>query len=234
MPALTLEVPGYSSMNGTYDHDFATAETRYQLTAARFDGVIVVAPHIETAYYEYTDNIEPFTLDSGRLAIRYGDRDPSVKPHRFADWDRLTRRNRPTVNGVQLLGGTIVTIAKAYLGVDRPIRAHKLGIGVHRDLDGRAVPAPDATATRVASVLAALARHWAGLPPTDLAELRTAAGRQVAAGYWADAGRALAKTREQIAALREREQLLIRERATLSALVPPEHDERTPLPPSRP
>ncbi|MEH1124784.1 hypothetical protein [Micromonospora sp. CPCC 206061] len=161
MPTFIGLVPGYGASTITFDDDLTIGATRYHLSGPRVHGVVVAVPLLDTPTQQ------PGT---GRLAMVFGDGPP---PPPGADPDTFRRRvDRPTANGLRLTGTTTVEIARAAPAVR--VSTHDLGVSVTRETPDGARPAPAATADRVASVLALLARHFSHRHLTVLARLHTA------------------------------------------------------------
>lgn len=170
--------------------DYATGATVYRVTAPRVAGSFTVLA--DQRSYESTMDVDTplvrVVYGRGALDYVYGDR----------------HEDRPVVNGVRLVGGTVVDTTK--------LRAH-LADGAWapgRRLDGRDVaafrstglytsrPAPPATERRTAVIIEALLCHWLTRP--DNLALRLAAAHHRAQRATRELCRAIEKRREDIAA----------------------------------
>jgi hypothetical protein len=219
MGPFTVLAPGYGAVTIDYEHDFSSGATRYHVGGARFSGVVTVAPCIVRP--RYWDN-PPVGLqvDTGQLDIVFGDGPPDIPTLPLASAYYLDRPNRPTVNGMRLVGALALDIAAA-AGTTEPIRHRDLGVAVYRETTGRGgAPVPDVTADRCTAVLAVLARNWSSRPESDLARLRTAAAARIAGPLLATAHDEWASSAAEYAELTARWAVIAADCAALHTLIP--------------
>ncbi|MFG2042197.1 hypothetical protein [Dactylosporangium sp. NPDC048998] len=154
---LPLPLP-YGPLTVLETIDTATGAVRYLVSARRLSGVFVFRPHL--------DRDVPVP---SRVAVEYGDGPDDH--HRPGD-----RVDRPSVHGIDLIGGTVIDPTTT-----EPLTRHD--ITVHRatgPLTSR--PVPDRTAAYVAAVIDALRTHWQAQPGRDalmLAAARRSAHRRL-------------------------------------------------------
>jgi hypothetical protein len=134
--------------------DHTTGRVRYLVSGRRVAGVFVVEP-----------SNEPEKAVPTRICVRYGD-GPACH-HR--DYDRT---NRPVVNGIDLVGGTILDPEGAW-----PLTRSRLHIRRPTSIS-TSTSVPDKTGDYVAVIVTALLERWRGLP--ERRDLMLAAARRTA------------------------------------------------------
>ncbi|MET8427767.1 ArdC-like ssDNA-binding domain-containing protein [Nocardia sp. NPDC004860] len=174
---IRLELGKYADIHATIRTDYATGRTFYTVTGPRVSGTFTVVPQ------------RPADSDSVRvLGVEYGEEN---RPHSF---DSYHRNDRPTVNGIDLVGGS------AGFSIDRidDIDGNRLHcrrpLGPRHDED-----APPRTKDRAAALVRAIFRHY--MTRDDLPELHRAAAAVEARYLRAQQNRSAAQLAEQIAKL---------------------------------
>lgn len=198
-----IKHPELGMLAGTYAHDWETGATAYDVTAVRVRGVFTV--HLNPIAYKAvgdpgygTHYLDP---DRPSFMVLYGRSVPGQRP----DWGApYQRKDRPIVNGVQLVGATGVNPDR--LRFPKDPQSPYLGrwyINCRRSADdwGGDTEAPEATAERTALVIDALVRHWMTRPENYALRLATcrfhAARNDVDVNIRA-ARRRLAEAREEL------------------------------------
>lgn len=148
---IRLELGKYADVYATIRTDYATGRTFYTVTGTRVSGTFTVVSQHPTA----RDTVRVLSVD-------YGEEN---RPHSF---DRYHRKDRPTINGIDLVGGSagfsidrIDDIDGARLHCRRPV-------GPVHDED-----APPRTKERAAAVVRAIFHHY--MTRDDLPALHKAA-----------------------------------------------------------
>jgi len=186
-----INIPGFGTLSGSYRHDWETGVTTYTVTGPRVRGTF----QLEHDPRRQVDDPGPgvrgrdvtaFTeldVDNPRIRVQYGAGDA---------WREEDREDRPVVNGVHMLGATVVNVDTM-----RQRRLNRWDVVARRSLGHGACRAPEATAERVAVVVYALAVHWLGRPENYA--LRLAAVRRAAERAGGEVAREVAAAEERVA-----------------------------------
>ncbi|GAA1577344.1 hypothetical protein GCM10009827_118990 [Dactylosporangium maewongense] len=142
--------PPYGPLTVLETVDTVTGAVRYLVSARRLSGVFVFRPHPERDVAVPT-----------RVAVEYGDGPDGH--HRTGD-----RIDRPTVHGIDLIGGTVIDPARIEPLTRRDVTVHRSTGPLTRR------PVPDRTADYVAAVIDTLRTHWQAQPGRDALMLTAA------------------------------------------------------------
>jgi hypothetical protein len=133
--------------------DHGRGSVRYLVSGRRVAGVFVVEP-----------SDEPEKAVPTRVCVRYGD----GPAHHHRDYDRT---DQPVVNGIDLVGGTILDPH------DAPFTRSRLHIRRPTSIS-TSTSVPDKTGDYVAAIITALLQRWRALP--ERRDLMLAAARRTA------------------------------------------------------
>ncbi|WP_067721657.1 ArdC-like ssDNA-binding domain-containing protein [Nocardia yamanashiensis] len=174
---ILLELGKYADAHATIRTDYTTGRTFYTVTGPRASGTFTIVSQNPTE----SDTVQ-------RFSVEYGE---GNRPHSF---DRYHRRDRPVINGIDLVGGSAGFTVDRIDDIDGTRLHCRRSLGPTHDED-----APPRTKERAAAIVRAILRHY--MTRDDLHALHRAAAAVEAPYRRAEQNRAAANLADRIAQL---------------------------------